>query len=131
MRTAAVEWGHPHALSHAVPPSPPSQNAPYCSYPGFSYSSEGGARDGLFSPDRHVVPADWTVLGGLPEDTPLFWLYRGLSPAQAEFSYLNTARTLELYGVELHYARVSVSVYVCVSHPSLVSSVLLSHKHAL
>ncbi|KAJ8247092.1 hypothetical protein GJAV_G00258640 [Gymnothorax javanicus] len=31
--------------------------------------------------------------------------HTGLSPAQAEFSYLNTARTLELYGVELHYAR--------------------------
>lgn len=31
----------------------------------------------------------------------------GLSPAQAEFNYLNTARTLELYGVELHYAKVS------------------------
>lgn len=31
----------------------------------------------------------------------------GLSPAQSEFNYLNTARTLELYGVELHYARVS------------------------
>ncbi|KAM8933746.1 tyrosine-protein phosphatase non-receptor type 4 [Pelodytes ibericus] len=31
--------------------------------------------------------------------------HRGLSPAEAEFSYLNTARTLELYGVELHYAR--------------------------
>ncbi|XP_015266131.1 PREDICTED: tyrosine-protein phosphatase non-receptor type 4-like, partial [Gekko japonicus] len=29
----------------------------------------------------------------------------GLSPAEAEFCYLNTARTLELYGVELHYAR--------------------------
>ncbi|KAJ7407851.1 Tyrosine-protein phosphatase non-receptor type 4 [Willisornis vidua] len=29
----------------------------------------------------------------------------GLSPAEAEFNYLNTARTLELYGVELHYAR--------------------------
>ncbi|XP_034142678.1 tyrosine-protein phosphatase non-receptor type 4 [Esox lucius] len=31
--------------------------------------------------------------------------HSGLSPAQAEFNYLNTARTLELYGVELHYAR--------------------------
>eukprot|EP00079_Xenopus_tropicalis_P004651 NP_001090635.1 tyrosine-protein phosphatase non-receptor type 4 [Xenopus tropicalis] len=31
--------------------------------------------------------------------------HRGLSPAEAEFSYLNAARTLELYGVELHYAR--------------------------
>ncbi|XP_064875111.1 tyrosine-protein phosphatase non-receptor type 4-like isoform X1 [Oncorhynchus nerka] len=29
----------------------------------------------------------------------------GLSSAQSEFNYLNTARTLELYGVELHYAR--------------------------
>jgi len=40
----------------------------------------------------------------------------GLSPAQSEFNYLNTARTLELYGVELHYARVSeVLFYVCSS----------------
>ncbi|CAJ0967429.1 unnamed protein product [Ranitomeya imitator] len=31
--------------------------------------------------------------------------HSGLSPADSEFSYLNTARTLELYGVELHYAR--------------------------
>ncbi|XP_026073841.1 tyrosine-protein phosphatase non-receptor type 4-like isoform X2 [Carassius auratus] len=29
----------------------------------------------------------------------------GLTPAQSEFNYLDTARTLELYGVELHYAR--------------------------
>ncbi|XP_012876122.1 PREDICTED: tyrosine-protein phosphatase non-receptor type 4 [Dipodomys ordii] len=29
----------------------------------------------------------------------------GSSPAEAEFNYLNTARTLELYGVEFHYAR--------------------------
>ncbi|KAJ8012630.1 hypothetical protein DPEC_G00044870 [Dallia pectoralis] len=31
--------------------------------------------------------------------------HSGLTPAQAEFSYLNTARTLERYGIELHYAR--------------------------
>uniref|UniRef100_A0A673VZR7 protein-tyrosine-phosphatase n=1 Tax=Salmo trutta TaxID=8032 RepID=A0A673VZR7_SALTR len=31
--------------------------------------------------------------------------HKGLPPAQSEFNYLNTARTLELYGVELHYAR--------------------------
>uniref|UniRef100_A0A9J7YZX9 Tyrosine-protein phosphatase n=1 Tax=Cyprinus carpio carpio TaxID=630221 RepID=A0A9J7YZX9_CYPCA len=31
--------------------------------------------------------------------------HSGLTPAQSEFNYLNTARTLELYGVELHYAR--------------------------
>uniref|UniRef100_A0A8C2KU91 protein-tyrosine-phosphatase n=1 Tax=Cyprinus carpio TaxID=7962 RepID=A0A8C2KU91_CYPCA len=41
---------------------------------------------------------------------------RGLTPAQSEFNYLNTARTLELYGVELHYARVSESeLFHCVS----------------
>lgn len=37
----------------------------------------------------------------------------GLSPAESEFNYLNTARTLELYGVELHYARVSLLTPVC------------------
>uniref|UniRef100_A0A8C1TIW8 protein-tyrosine-phosphatase n=1 Tax=Cyprinus carpio TaxID=7962 RepID=A0A8C1TIW8_CYPCA len=31
--------------------------------------------------------------------------HNGLTPAQSEFNYLNAARTLELYGVELHYAR--------------------------
>ncbi|XP_029112602.1 tyrosine-protein phosphatase non-receptor type 4-like isoform X1 [Scleropages formosus] len=31
--------------------------------------------------------------------------HTGLSPAQAELGYLNAARTLELYGVELHYAK--------------------------
>ncbi|XP_042180006.1 tyrosine-protein phosphatase non-receptor type 4 isoform X1 [Oncorhynchus tshawytscha] len=31
--------------------------------------------------------------------------HKGLPPAQSEFNYLNTARTLELYGVELHNAR--------------------------
>lgn len=33
----------------------------------------------------------------------------GLTPAQSEFNYLNAARTLELYGMELHYARVSIA----------------------
>ncbi|XP_041119879.1 tyrosine-protein phosphatase non-receptor type 4-like isoform X1 [Polyodon spathula] len=31
--------------------------------------------------------------------------HKGLSPAEAELNYVNTARTLEFYGVELHYAR--------------------------
>lgn len=31
--------------------------------------------------------------------------HSGLTPAQSEFNYLNSARMLELYGVELHYAR--------------------------
>uniref|UniRef100_A0A671RSU2 Tyrosine-protein phosphatase non-receptor type 4-like n=1 Tax=Sinocyclocheilus anshuiensis TaxID=1608454 RepID=A0A671RSU2_9TELE len=33
--------------------------------------------------------------------------HNGLIPAQSEFNYLNAAQTLELYGVELHYALVS------------------------
>ncbi|XP_069472851.1 tyrosine-protein phosphatase non-receptor type 4 isoform X2 [Ambystoma mexicanum] len=39
------------------------------------------------------------------ETAKLHQQHTGLTPAEAEFSYLNTARTLELYGVELHYAR--------------------------
>uniref|UniRef100_A0A6Q2YQ05 Tyrosine-protein phosphatase n=1 Tax=Esox lucius TaxID=8010 RepID=A0A6Q2YQ05_ESOLU len=31
--------------------------------------------------------------------------HKGLSPAQSEFNYLNTAQTIELYGVEFHYAK--------------------------
>lgn len=31
---------------------------------------------------------------------------RGLKPSEAELCFLNTARTLELYGVELHVAMV-------------------------
>lgn len=57
-----------------------------------------------------------------PLFSPLFWPGQsGLNPAQSEFNYLNTARTLELYGVELHYARVSVPElfhYVC-THKAL------------
>ncbi len=43
----------------------------------------------------------------IPSHLSLALSLSGLSPAQSEFNYLNTARTLELYGVELHYARVS------------------------
>uniref|UniRef100_A0AAY4CNZ6 protein-tyrosine-phosphatase n=1 Tax=Denticeps clupeoides TaxID=299321 RepID=A0AAY4CNZ6_9TELE len=44
------------------------------------------------------------------EITKLHQQHNGLSPAQSEFNYLNTARTLELYGVELHCARQSLHV---------------------
>lgn len=44
----------------------------------------------------------------------------GLTPAQSEFNYLNTARTLDLYGVELHYARVSATVSQSVTHTTFV-----------
>uniref|UniRef100_A0A673I693 protein-tyrosine-phosphatase n=1 Tax=Sinocyclocheilus rhinocerous TaxID=307959 RepID=A0A673I693_9TELE len=51
---------------------------------------------------------------------------RGLTPAQSEFNYLNTARTLELYGVELHYARVSESkLFHCVSTHNMLEDLSL------
>uniref|UniRef100_A0A8B9F2H1 Protein-tyrosine-phosphatase n=1 Tax=Amazona collaria TaxID=241587 RepID=A0A8B9F2H1_9PSIT len=57
--------------------------------------------------------SDYSFIPSQPQDfekeiAKLHQQHIGLSPAEAEFSYLNTARTLELYGVELHYARVSL-----------------------
>ncbi|XP_074157912.1 tyrosine-protein phosphatase non-receptor type 4 isoform X6 [Sminthopsis crassicaudata] len=54
--------------------------------------------------------SDYSFIPGQPQDfekeiAKLHQQHLGLSPAEAEFNYLNTARTLELYGVELHYAR--------------------------
>uniref|UniRef100_A0A5F8G387 Tyrosine-protein phosphatase non-receptor type n=1 Tax=Monodelphis domestica TaxID=13616 RepID=A0A5F8G387_MONDO len=54
--------------------------------------------------------SDYSFIPGQPQDfekevAKLHQQHIGLSPAEAEFNYLNTARTLELYGVELHYAR--------------------------
>ena len=37
-------------------------------------------------------------------------IYRGQTPADAEFSYLETAKRLEMYGVDLHSARVRVRI---------------------
>uniref|UniRef100_A0A8C4LZD4 protein-tyrosine-phosphatase n=1 Tax=Equus asinus asinus TaxID=83772 RepID=A0A8C4LZD4_EQUAS len=55
--------------------------------------------------------SDYSFIPNQPQDfekevTKLHQQHTGLSPAEAEFNYLNTARTLELYGVEFHYARV-------------------------
>ncbi|XP_026563783.1 tyrosine-protein phosphatase non-receptor type 4 isoform X2 [Pseudonaja textilis] len=54
--------------------------------------------------------SDYSFIPGQPQDfekeiSKLHQQHIGLSPAEAEFSYLSTARTLELYGVERHYAR--------------------------
>ncbi|XP_048834123.1 tyrosine-protein phosphatase non-receptor type 4-like [Brienomyrus brachyistius] len=67
---------------------------------------------GDYSPEEHLPGylAEYRFIPGQPVDfekevVKHHQQHTGLSPAQAEFSYLNTARTLELYGVELHYAR--------------------------
>ncbi|XP_073097415.1 tyrosine-protein phosphatase non-receptor type 4 isoform X4 [Manis javanica] len=54
--------------------------------------------------------SDYSFIPNQPQDfekeiAKLYQQHTGLSPAEAEFNYLNTARTLELYGVEFHYAR--------------------------
>ncbi|XP_031236454.1 tyrosine-protein phosphatase non-receptor type 4 isoform X6 [Mastomys coucha] len=54
--------------------------------------------------------SDYSFIPNQPQDfekeiAKLHQQHVGLSPAEAEFNYLNTARTLELYGVEFHYAR--------------------------
>ncbi|XP_072274034.1 tyrosine-protein phosphatase non-receptor type 4 isoform X1 [Pyxicephalus adspersus] len=67
---------------------------------------------GDYSHSEHLPGylADFSFIPNQPLDfekeiAKLHQQHRGLTPAEAEFSYLNTARTLELYGVELHYAR--------------------------
>ncbi|XP_063115004.1 tyrosine-protein phosphatase non-receptor type 4 isoform X3 [Cavia porcellus] len=54
--------------------------------------------------------SDYSFIPNQPQDfekeiVKLHQQHTGLSPAEAEFNYLNTARTLEFYGVEFHYAR--------------------------
>ncbi|XP_064143373.1 tyrosine-protein phosphatase non-receptor type 4 isoform X6 [Loxodonta africana] len=54
--------------------------------------------------------SDYSFIPNQPQDfekeiAKFHQQHTGLSPAEAEFNYLNTARTLELYGVEFHYAR--------------------------
>lgn len=75
------------------------------------------------------VFCEWITCVWLEEPSPshlslvLSLLLSGLSSAQSEFNYLNTARTLELYGVELHYAR--VRLLPCVSVTAVVERALV------
>ncbi|TSK67217.1 Tyrosine-protein phosphatase non-receptor type 4 [Bagarius yarrelli] len=58
--------------------------------------------------------SEYSFIPNPPEDfekevAKLHQQHTGLTPAQSEFNYLNTASSLELYGVELHYARDQIS----------------------
>uniref|UniRef100_A0A8D2J2R5 protein-tyrosine-phosphatase n=1 Tax=Varanus komodoensis TaxID=61221 RepID=A0A8D2J2R5_VARKO len=75
----------------------------------FPFSAELG--DYSLSENFPGYLSDYSFVPSQPQDfekevSKLHQQHIGLSPAEAEFSYLSTARTLELYGVELHYARV-------------------------
>lgn len=70
------------------------------------------AEFGDYSHSEHLPGylSEYSFIPNPPQDfekevSKLHQEHNGLTPAQSEFNYLNAARTLELYGVELHYAR--------------------------
>uniref|UniRef100_A0A8C3D0J4 Protein tyrosine phosphatase non-receptor type 4 n=1 Tax=Cairina moschata TaxID=8855 RepID=A0A8C3D0J4_CAIMO len=84
--------------------------ADLCEFGGIAQSELG---DYNHSENLPGYLSDYSFIPSQPQDfekeiAKLHQQHIGLSPAEAEFNYLNTARTLELYGVELHYARVSL-----------------------
>uniref|UniRef100_A0AAY4CNU7 Tyrosine-protein phosphatase n=1 Tax=Denticeps clupeoides TaxID=299321 RepID=A0AAY4CNU7_9TELE len=75
-----------------------------------SYSMQSELGDYSHSEHLPGYLSEYSFIPTPPQDfekeiTKLHQQHNGLSPAQSEFNYLNTARTLELYGVELHCAR--------------------------
>ncbi|XP_025065138.1 tyrosine-protein phosphatase non-receptor type 4 isoform X2 [Alligator sinensis] len=75
-----------------------------------SYAVQSELGDYSHSENLPGYLSDYSFIPSQPQDfekeiAKLHQQHIGLSPAEAEFNYLNTARTLELYGVELHYAR--------------------------
>uniref|UniRef100_A0A8C3D0X4 Protein tyrosine phosphatase non-receptor type 4 n=1 Tax=Cairina moschata TaxID=8855 RepID=A0A8C3D0X4_CAIMO len=88
--------------------------ADLCEFGGIAQSELG---DYNHSENLPGYLSDYSFIPSQPQDfekeiAKLHQQHIGLSPAEAEFNYLNTARTLELYGVELHYARVSLDQLV-------------------
>ncbi|XP_032920469.1 tyrosine-protein phosphatase non-receptor type 4 isoform X1 [Catharus ustulatus] len=75
-----------------------------------SYAVQSELGDYNHSENLPGYLSEYSFIPSQPQDfekeiAKLHQQHIGLSPAEAEFNYLNTARTLELYGVELHYAR--------------------------
>ncbi|NXA46769.1 PTN4 phosphatase, partial [Nothocercus julius] len=75
-----------------------------------SYAVQSELGDYNHSENLPGYLSDYSFIPSQPQEfekeiAKLHQQHIGLSPAEAEFNYLNTARTLELYGVELHYAR--------------------------
>uniref|UniRef100_A0A8C3UKS3 protein-tyrosine-phosphatase n=1 Tax=Catharus ustulatus TaxID=91951 RepID=A0A8C3UKS3_CATUS len=90
-----------------------------------SYAVQSELGDYNHSENLPGYLSEYSFIPSQPQDfekeiAKLHQQHIGLSPAEAEFNYLNTARTLELYGVELHYARVSLDKLVlqCKNHES-------------
>lgn len=41
----------------------------------------------------------------------IIYIFRGQSPADAEFNFLEVAKNLDLYGVDLHFAKVHKCIH--------------------
>ncbi|KAK3528373.1 hypothetical protein QTP86_034129 [Hemibagrus guttatus] len=75
-----------------------------------SYAVQAELGDYSQSEQSQDYLSEYSFIPNLPEDfekevAKLHQQHTGLTPAQSEFNYLNSASSLELYGVELHYAR--------------------------
>ena len=42
----------------------------------------------------------------------IIYFFRGQSPADAEFNFLEVAKNLDLYGVDLHFAKVHKCIFL-------------------